>query len=398
MHYAAILGFGTVGSGVAEALQMNTGRLTEKTDGITLKYIVDVRDFPDSQFAALMIKDFSIVESDPEIDFVVETIGGVGIAREFTERALKAGKSVVTSNKELVATHGSELMELAHENGVSYLFEASVGGGVPMLRTVVNNLGSENIAEFFGILNGTTNFILTQMFRNGMSFSASLSRAKELGYSEANPTADIEGHDACRKVAILSSLIVGSQIRPEWISTEGISGVSIDDVENAAELGCTIKLLGRAVFEKDGKICAYVAPHLIPDSLMLSHVEDVMNGLYLRGDSVGDVMLYGAGAGKLPTASAIVSDLYILAKDKLDGEQFAWGAPKDGICGDSASLKSAWYVRICAAPGWEAHQSGLQLVSSKEGKLAYRVNDMTKSAMESLFNGQTILSAFRIIR
>ena len=398
MHFAAILGFGTVGSGVAEALQMNNGRLAGKSDGITLRYIVDVRDFPDSPFAGLMTKDFSTVENDPDVDFVVETIGGVGIAREFTVRALKAGKSVVTSNKELVATHGSELMALAHENGVSYLFEASVGGGVPMLRTTVNNLGSENISEFFGILNGTTNYILTQMFRNGMSFTDALHRAQELGYSEANPTADIEGHDACRKVAILSSLISGKHIQPDSISTQGISGVTLDDVENAEELGCTIKLLGRAVFDNDGCIRAYVAPHLIPQNLLLSHVEDVMNGLYIRGDAVGDVMLYGAGAGKLPTASAIVSDLYILAKDKLDGEQFAWGPSEEGICKSAADLETAWYVRMEAESGWEARQAGLQLISCKEGRYAYRLNEMSEPAMKEIFSGQKILSAFRIIK
>lgn len=398
MHYAAILGFGTVGSGVAEALGINTGRLTAKGEGITLKYIVDVRDFPDSPFAGLLTKDFAVVEADPEVDFVVETIGGIGIAFEFTKRALTAGKSVVTSNKELVATHGSELMALARERGVSYLFEASVGGGVPMLRTVANNLGSENIKEFFGILNGTTNYILTQMFKNGVAFGDALKQAQAMGYSEANPTADIEGHDACRKVAILSSLISGKQIKPEWIATRGITGVTLEDVVNAEKLSCTIKLLGRAVFGKDGSIRAYVAPHLIPGSILLSHVEDVMNGLFIRGESVGDVMLYGAGAGKLPTASAIVSDLYVLAKDKLDGEQFAWGDPEEGSCSDAGELASAWYVRMCPSNGWAREQTGLELIAEAEGSLSYRTAEMNQADMEAAFAGQTVLSAFRIIK
>ena len=398
MHHAAILGFGTVGSGVAEALVMNEDRVKEKTDGITLKYIVDIRDFPDSPFSHLLTKDFSVVENDPEVDFVVETIGGCGIAREFTRRALSAGKCVITSNKELVATYGSELMALAHEHNVSYRFEASVGGGVPMLRTVVNNLGAENIQEFFGILNGTTNYILTQMFRNGMSFSAALAKAKELGYSEANPTADIDGHDACRKVAILSSLITGYQVPVDQIPTEGISGVSIDDVENAAALGCTIKLLGRAVFGADGRVSAYVAPHLIPSRLLISGVEDVMNGLYVRGEAVGDVMLYGAGAGKLPTASAIVSDMFNLAKNRLDGEFFIWKDAREGSAADPDELPTAWYVRMTPAEDWKDKQTGLHLLSQKDGKYAYYTDEMNGRALRERFAGQTILSCFRIIK
>ncbi len=398
MHYAAILGFGTVGSGVAEALSIDSDALNRKTDGITLKYIVDVRDFPDSPFAGLMTKDFSTVENDPDVDMVVETIGGVGIAREFTRRALAAGKSVITSNKELVATHGCELMALAEEHGVSYLFEASVGGGIPMLRTIAYNLGAEKITEFFGILNGTTNYILTQMFRNGMSFSAALARAKELGYSEADPTADIDGIDACRKVAILCSIITGWQMPPEKISVEGISGVSVEDVEFAASMGCTIRLLGHAFFERDGRVRACVAPHLIPAKYLLSGVEDVMNGLHVRAEALGDMMLYGAGAGKLPTASAIVSDMFCLAGNRRDGAAFAWGPTEEERCGSASDLPFAWYVRMAPAEGWEEKQNGLHLFAQKDGKYGYYTDEMTEEALLSRFAGQVILSRFRIIR
>ena len=398
MHYAAILGFGTVGSGVAEALAINADVLNRKTDGITLKYIVDVRDFPDSPYAGLMTKDFSVVENDSDVDMVVETIGGVGIAREFTKRALASGKSVITSNKELVAKHGCELMALAEEHGVSYLFEASVGGGIPMLRTMVYNLGAEKITEFFGILNGTTNYILTQMFRNGMSFSAALAKARELGYSEADPTADIDGIDACRKVAILCSLITGRQTPPDTISVEGISGVSVEDVEFAASMGCTIRLLGHAYFEPDGKVRACVAPHLIPARFLLGGVEDVMNGLHVRAEAVGDVMLYGAGAGKLPTASAIVSDMFCLAGDRRDGKAFSWGPASEELCGSVSDLPFAWYVRMNPADGWEEKQTGLHLFAQSDGKLAYYTDEMTEETLLSRFAGQVILSRFRIIR
>ena len=397
MHYAAILGFGTVGSGVAEALAVNSDALKKKTDGITLKYIVDVRDFPDSPYAGLMVKDFTIVENDPDVDMVVETIGGVGIAREFTRRALCAGKSVITSNKELVATHGCELMALAEEHGVSYLFEASVGGGIPMLRTMAYNLGAEKVSEFFGILNGTTNFILTQMFRNGMSFSAALARAKELGYSEADPTADIDGLDACRKVAILCSLINGWKMPTERISVEGISGVSVEDVEFAASMGCTIRLLGHAVFGKDGKTYACVAPHLIPGRFLLSGVEEVMNALHVRAEALGDVLLYGAGAGKLPTASAIVSDMFCLAGNRHDGSAFSWAPPEESLCGDASELPFSWYVRMIPSDGWAEKQNGLHLFAQKDGKNAYYTDEMTEEALLARFSGQVILSRFRII-
>lgn len=397
VHKVAVLGFGTVGSGVVEALDINSGAIGEKTDGIEVKYIVDVRDFPDSPYGGLVVKDFSAVENDPEVDIVVETIGGTGVAYGFTKRSLAAGKSVVTSNKELVATHGYELMELAEKHGVSYLFEASVAGGVPLLRPMVTCLNADRITEVYGILNGTTNYVLTQMFKHGVSFSAALAKAQKLGYSELNPTADIDGHDACRKVCILASLVTGTHVSQEKVPAEGISGVSIEDVENAGMLGYTIKLLGRAVFS-GGKVYAYVAPHLVKNTEMLSGVEDVMNGVVVRGNIVGEVMFYGPGAGKLPTASAVVSDIIDAACDSHAGDRYSWGAPDDTVTGDPEELASKWYVRLSGKQeDMEEKLPGSKLIGSRDDKYACYTEEMTAKELHAALEGATVLSAFRII-
>ena len=264
MVNVAILGFGVVGSGVAEVLFTNETHIDRKAGGpIRLKYILDVRDFPDSPFAGKVVHDFSVIENDPEVSVVVETIGGARAALDFTRRALAAGKSVVTSNKELVAEHGYELLKLAAEKGVSYLFEASVGGGIPIIRPLNQCLAANEIEEICGILNGTTNYILTRMIRAGLSFDAALKEAQANGYAEADPTADIEGHDACRKICILASLAFGRHIYPRQVPTEGITAVTLADVAYADSCGKKIKLLGRAIRQDDGKVCAYVAPHLV---------------------------------------------------------------------------------------------------------------------------------------
>ena len=284
----AILGFGTVGSGVAEVLAKNHTHIDEKVHApIRLKYILDVRDFPDSPFGDKIVHDFSVIENDPEVDIVVETIGGARIAREFTERALKAGKSVVTSNKELVATCGYDLLSLAKEHGVSYLFEASVGGGIPIIRPLSRCLAANEIEEICGILNGTTNYILTRMIKGGLSFDAALKEAQRNGYAEQDPTADIEGHDACRKICILSSLAFGRHVYPRQVPTEGITGVTLADVAYAESCGKKIKLLGRSIRRSDGKVCAYVAPHLVDQENPLAGVEDVFNAITVKGNAIG---------------------------------------------------------------------------------------------------------------
>ena len=309
MTKVAILGFGVVGSGVAEVITQNGASIAEKTaQALELKYILDVRDFPDSPFADKLIKDFSIIEQDPEIDVVVETIGGAKVALDFTRRALAAGKSVVSSNKELVAQHGHELLELARENGVSYLFEASVGGGIPILHPLSQCLTANKLSEVRGILNGTTNYILTHMIGTGLSFEEALKEAQARGYAEHDPTADVEGLDACRKICILASIAFGRHVYPHQVPTKGITQVTLADVSYADAAGMKVKLLGRALRQGD-KVMAYVAPHFVRDTNPLAGVEDVFNAITVRGNAIGDVMFYGRGAGKLPTASAVVADV-----------------------------------------------------------------------------------------
>ncbi len=306
----AILGFGTVGGGTAEMLTENREILARHAgEEITLKYIVDIRDFPDSPFKDVLTKDFSVVENDESVDVVIEVIGGAGVAYDFTRRALMKGKSVITSNKELVATHGTELLALAEQNGCFYLFEAAVGGGIPVLSPLVNELSHNEIDEISGILNGTTNYILTRMFASGAPFSVALAEAQAKGYAEADPTADVEGIDACRKIAILAALAFGKMASSDRIHTEGIRGIRAEDVAAAEKIGCSIKLLGRAVRGESGDVFLMVAPFLVPSDCPLSSISDVYNGVLVRGNFVEDVMFYGRGAGSRPTASAVVADL-----------------------------------------------------------------------------------------
>jgi len=311
----AILGFGTVGSGTAEMLTKNSKLLAARAgEEIEIKYIVDIRDFPDSPFADKIVHDFALVETDEEVSLVIEVIGGAKIAYDFTRRALAKGKSVVTSNKELVATHGAELLALAKENGCYYLFEAAVGGGIPVLSPLTNELGHNEISEISGILNGTTNYILTRMFSSGASFEAALAEAQAKGYAESDPTADVEGHDAARKIAILGALASGKIISDTAIHTEGIRGIRAEDVSAAAKIGCSIKLLGRYLHTDGGDTFLLVAPFMLPSDCPLSGISDVYNGVLVHGNFVGDVMFYGRGAGSAPTASAVVADVDKIAR------------------------------------------------------------------------------------
>lgn len=326
----AVLGFGTVGSGVCRMLRENAPLLSRRVgEEMEVKYILDVRDFPESPFAEKIIHDFSVIEQDAEISLVAETIGGAGVAYEFTRRALAAGKHVVTSNKELVATHGTELLALAAEKGVFYLFEAAVGGGIPVLSPLVNDLGHNAITDVSGILNGTTNYILTRMFASGAPFEAALAEAQAKGYAEADPRADIEGIDVCRKIAILAALAFGKMVSADRIHTEGITGIRREDVAAAEKIGCAIKLLGRAVKGEKGDLYLLVAPFLLPLSSPLAGISDVYNGVLVRGNFVGDVMFYGRGAGSHPTASAVVSDMDRIARHAA--VRPAWEPAEDGV-------------------------------------------------------------------
>ena len=402
MVNVAVLGFGVVGSGVAEVLAVNESHIEQKVGvPVRLKYILDVRDFPDSPFGNRVVHDFSVIENDPEVSIVVETIGGAKAALDFTRRALAAGKSVVTSNKELVAEHGYELLKLAREKGVSYLFEASVGGGIPIIRPLNQCLAANEVEEITGILNGTTNYILTRMIRAGLSFDAALKEAQANGYAEADPTADIEGHDACRKICILAALAFGRHVYPRQVPTEGITGVTLADVAYADACGKKIKLLGRAIHRPDGKVCAYVAPHLVDAENPLAGVEDVFNAIAVKGNAVGDVMFYGRGAGKLPTASAVVADVMDAARHRDEKKRVFWAEGGEDVTASPADLESAWYIRAegtaeqvrTAFPG----RTLLARAGAPEGEFALVTGPMTRAELDSCAAGLAVRSVFRVL-
>ena len=309
MVNVAILGFGVVGSGAAEVLHNNRAVIEKKLGTpVAVKRILDLREFPDSPFGHLVTHDFNDILNDKDIQIVAEMMGGSHPAYDFTKACLEAGKSVVTSNKEVVARFGAELLELAEKNGVRYLFEASVGGGIPIIRPMVNDLASNEILSVNGILNGTTNYILTQMLENGTAYEDALKDAQKKGYAEANPAADVEGLDAARKIVILAALAFGTLLSPDKIHCEGITKITAEDAETAKALGCSVKLIGHTELV-DGKVLAMVSPRMIPAANPLSGVSDVFNGILVDANMLGEAMFYGKGAGKLPTASAVVADI-----------------------------------------------------------------------------------------
>ncbi len=406
MVNVAILGFGTVGSGVAEVMEENAVSIAHNAmEDIRVKRIVDVRDFPGSPFSEIITKDFSLVEKDPDIKVVVETIGGVGVAYDYTKRSLLAGKSVVTSNKELVATYGHELLSIAKERNVNYLFEASVGGGIPIIRPITQCLTANELDEVYGILNGTTNYILSQMIQGNVTFEEVLKEAQRLGYAEADPTADIEGYDAARKICILADLCFGKSVDPNEISVSGIRSVTAEDVEYARRLGYKIKLLGRA-YRLDGEhITAYVSPHLISKTSLLSNVDGVMNGIVVHGNALGEAMFYGAGAGKRPTASAVVADVIDAVKHMQARKYIGWDESEDGYVVNAADIKMRWYVRT---------GSGLEDIGKAFGNVrlisypgdypgagpdeyAFATEPITGRELERILSGMDVRSMFRIL-
>ncbi len=334
----ALLGFGVVGSGTAEVLTQNRELIAKRFgDTVSIRYILDLRDFPDHPLGNRVVHDIAPILEDPEVKVVAEMMGGSHPAYEFTKSALLAGKSVVTSNKEVVANYGVELLELAKENGVSYLFEASVGGGIPIIRPMREDLMPNEIKSVSGILNGTTNYILTKMKEEGASFETALGEAQKLGYAEANSVADVEGLDAARKIVILSAMAYGVLISPNDISVKGITGITSGQTELAESQGYAIKLIGRT--ERIGdKILALVEPHLVPPCSPLHCVDDVINGILVDTDMLGKAFFSGAGAGKLPTASAVVSDILEAAGGKVrlpvwkTAEKHRIAAPEDRVC------------------------------------------------------------------
>ena len=311
----AVLGYGTVGSGVVEVINTNHEIINKRAgEEINIKYVLDLRDFPGDPVQQILTHDFNDILNDDEVKVVVEVMGGINPAYTFVKQCLAAGKSVATSNKELVASHGPELLAIAKENNVNFLFEASVGGGIPIIRPLNTSITADEVTEITGILNGTTNYILTKMDQEGASYDEVLKQAQDLGYAERNPEADVEGYDACRKIAILSSLAFGRQVKFEDVFTEGITKITAKDMRYANEMGCSIKLLGIAMNTETG-IEVKVHPTMIPENHPLAAVNDSFNAVFVHGDAVGDVMFYGRGAGEFPTASAVVGDVIDVVRD-----------------------------------------------------------------------------------
>lgn len=347
MANIAVLGYGTVGSGVVEVINTNQDSINKRAgDEIHVKYVLDLRDFEGDPVQEILVHDYDTIVNDPEVDIVVEVMGGVEPAYTFTKRALLAGKSVCTSNKELVAKHGAELLAIAKEKKLNYLFEASVGGGIPIIRPLNSSLTADEITEITGILNGTTNYILTEMAQKGSAFEDVLKVAQDKGYAERNPEADVEGYDACRKIAILTSLVAGEQVDYEDIHTEGITKITEIDMKYAKQMNASIKLLGRSKKVGD-TFYSMVAPFMIGEEHPLIGVNGVFNGIFVHGNVLDDVMFYGRGAGKLPTASAVVSDVVDAVKHMGTNIMTIWEERKNQL-GKFEECENKFFVRVKA--------------------------------------------------
>lgn len=345
MIKVSVLGYGTVGSGVVEIIKENADLITKRTgEEIQVKSVLDLRDFPEDPVQEMIVHDFEEIKNDSEVQIVVETMGGLHPAYEFVKASLESGKSVCTSNKALVAAYGPELLEIAQNNNVNFLFEASVGGGIPIIRPLKISLAPDEILEISGILNGTTNYILTEMTENGSDFDSVLKDAQDKGYAEKDPTADVEGHDACRKIAILTSLAYGKQLDFEDIYTEGITKITDRDIKYAKKIGAKVKIFGSSKKVGD-KVSAMVAPKLITSSHPLYSVDGVFNAILVKGNMVGDVMFYGQGAGKLATASAVVSDVIDEAKHVNVNMKTLWDHEKLNLM-PLDEVTSKFFVRV----------------------------------------------------
>lgn len=402
MISVAIMGHGTVGSGVAEILTTHKQKLFKAVgEELYVKHILDLREFPDSPLADRFTKNFEDIVNDIEVRVVVEVMGGTNPAYDFVKRCLQAGKSVVTSNKELVAKHGAELLAVAKENNANFLFEASVGGGIPIIRPLSQCLVANEVDEIAGILNGTTNFIFGKMINDNMDFSDALKLAQDLGYAEGNPEADIEGHDACRKICILASLAFGKHIYPDNVYTKGISEITLDDVKYADSLNYVIKLIGDVKKTEDGKLDILVAPMLLSKDCILSDINDVFNGILVKGDCTGDVMFYGKGAGKLPTASAVVADVVDCAKHLKARKRIFWTDSDGSQVASYKDSKTAMYIRVAGKgemaqslfPDSEIMKAdGNTVLMTQE----YKFGEIEEKIAKLNENGEKVLSAIRI--
>ena len=385
----AILGFGVVGSGVAEVIKENSDSLSEKLCGqlINVKYILDKRSFPGHELADRVTMDFDMIINDPDIVMVVETMGGSHPAYEFSKRAIQAGKNVVTSNKEVVANFGTELLALARENNVNYLFEASVGGGIPIIRPMWQCLAANKIESVTGILNGTTNFILTKMIDENMDFGEALALAQSLGYAEANPAADVEGLDTCRKICILASLAFGKTVSPESVHCEGITEITLDDANAAAQLGYSIKSTEKGTY-------VITAPFLVSADNPMSGVNDVYNAITVCGNAVGDIMFYGKGAGKLPTASAVVADIVDIARECR--KNITWSLADGNSLIDYRNAETRFFVRT-DDPRAKEYFPGCIFCDTEDGGYAFITESAEESELCDILSRFSVKSKIRVL-
>ena len=405
----AILGYGVVGSGVAKILKENSGIITEKTGHeFKLTRILDIRDFPLSEYRSIMTKSFDEIADDESIDVVVETMGGVEPAFGFVKTCLEKGKHVVTSNKELVAVKGAELLETAKKNNVNFFFEASVGGGIPVIRPISRCLAANEITEVAGILNGTTNYILTKMITEGASFEAALKNAQELGYAEKDPSADVNGIDAMRKICILASLCFGTHLSPDGVYCEGIKRITSADVAYAARYGCVIKLVARAKKLSDTQVHAVVTPCLVRKTNMLAGVSGVNNACVVKGDMTGEVLMYGQGAGSEATASAVVGDIIDCADNSEKRKHFGWKATSGDILASYTEQETSLYVRCLVREKAEACRrlkaifgniGFLWRKDQPENELAFITPVMKERQLRKLLSttGITVISTIRVL-
>jgi homoserine dehydrogenase len=379
----AVMGYGTIGSGVVDVLRINSEKIAKRAgEPVEVKYILDLRDFPGDPMEDFIIHDYQIIVNDPEVGVVVETMGGVEPAYTFVRAMLEAGKQVATSNKNLVAAKGAELIAIAREHGVNFQFEASVGGGIPIIRPLNKCLTADEIEEITGILNGTTNYMLTKMTNEGADFDEVLKDAQAKGYAEKDPTADIEGHDPCRKIAILTSLVCGKQVDFEEIHCEGITKISAADIRYAKSMNRAIKLLASSRKVKESYSCM-VAPFLLPAEHPLCGVNGVFNGIFVHGNVLGDAMFYGSGAGKLPTASAVVADVVDMVKHQHTNIYIDWVPDKMELV-DYRASENAFFVRTTSDPAAvEAAFGAVNYVEAiVDGETAFLTDTMTEGSFE----------------
>ena len=394
----AIFGFGTVGSGVFDVINMNSDIIAKRAGKpIEVKYVLDLRDFPGNPVEKVLVHDVNTILDDPEVKIIAEVMGGINPALDYTKRALMLGKSVCTSNKELVAAHGAELIQIAKEHNCDYYFEASVGGGIPIIRSLCDCLVGDDIIEIKGIVNGTTNYILTRMGEDGLAFDTALKEAQENGYAERNPAADIEGTDAQRKAAILASLAAGAQVDCADIPTEGICEITAEDIACAKSLGAKIKLLCN-IRRDDEKVSAMVAPFLVFENCQLYHVNNVFKGILVTGNATGDVLFYGKGAGKLPTAGAVAGDIIEAAKYYGIPSDIIWSTEKAHMAAQGSRL-GRYYVRLDEKDAMEARKAlgvTAEGSSAKAGEVAFLTETMNEADFNDKIKAFNVLSKIRV--